>query len=36
MTDEQFYIFMACLGFGFGSLFWFFIIFLVFGWKGGT
>lgn len=34
MTEEQFTYLMAGIGFGFGSLFWAFVIYLVFAWKG--
>lgn len=30
MTEQQYIDFMACLGFGFGSLFWFFFVRLIF------
>lgn len=33
MSDSQFVELMACLGFGFGSLFWFAFLFLIFGWR---
>lgn len=34
MTDDQFYYIMVALGFGFGTIFWFLVLWLVFGWGG--
>lgn len=31
MSDKQYVDLMMCLGFGFGSLFWAFVYYLIFG-----
>lgn len=33
MTEEQFYYLMVSIGFGFGTIFWMFLIYLIFAWK---